>query len=527
MPSGLGNFVARPKPENTGPAQASANVPSMATRRELAQNAKVPVMELSSEYRPMGGKAQAAFGKHAGGATKAQNINLPADVAAAAQEPVPDADIDDYETTNSSNVDQYEDAGIHDGDLARTIMYDVHEGEHLGQQDAVPHRAGVEHYDRVNTPLGQQLNEAAVTEVFRQAQQQRGMSRRPQTGVPLDTNIFADMSYPTTTSGHLDEDDDFGHDPRAHGPEERLDYDPEDAAHVARDIVRNNGQGFYPGHATPPGFRGPTLAQQRAPPARSVTYEQGARLREIERSKAGDDNDGSSQNRPVFTYQKGPADTPRHVDLDMGTTVERHAQPPTVLFKENPQARNTAAGTMADGRQQARRSLPRDTNRVERSRKPQPKPFPAPQARSEFHLDYDLDKLRGMSFSELQREPFDHDPNGPSPALPNSDSTASLPDRLSLAAGLEQDEQHNFFNSLSIDEWEDAGDWFLEQFGGLIKKMKEARRQKRGLAASFETELSERDEMVGIKRREVEDALGSMKKGGMGLLSATPRKESH
>ncbi|KAJ4294770.1 hypothetical protein N0V88_005004 [Collariella sp. IMI 366227] len=81
-------------------------------------------------------------------------------------------------------------------------------------------------------------------------------------------------------------------------------------------------------------------------------------------------------------------------------------------------------------------------------------------------LDYNDAELHAMSFSDLRTQPFDFDPC------------------YQLA----------FCGQLSLDEWDEAGDWFLAQFGDVVARLRKARRAKRQMVQRFEGEVAAREE---------------------------------
>lgn len=141
-------------------------------------------------------------------------------------------------------------------------------------------------------------------------------------------------------------------------------------------------------------------------------------------------------------------------------------------------------------------------------------------------LDYDRTELYDKPFKVLQGESFDVDPRRPPEVLPEERASADLCTRLSFTyEHLQLPEKAAFFNSLSIDEWEEAGDWFVNRFGELMKKMRGARKEKRKLASEFEDEVTKRNDQVERKRIRLDEVTSRMKSEGVGLLRAvTPQK---
>jgi len=140
-------------------------------------------------------------------------------------------------------------------------------------------------------------------------------------------------------------------------------------------------------------------------------------------------------------------------------------------------------------------------------------------------LDYDHEVLVQKPYSELHEESFDHAPVQPASVLPDDLVSSSLEQRVEHVQNLDPARQYDFFASLTMSEWEEAGDWFLDQFSAILKNMKAARKEKRRIAAEFEEEVFRRNEQVARKKRGIDEALEGMKMSGMGVLSGTPKKK--
>lgn len=144
--------------------------------------------------------------------------------------------------------------------------------------------------------------------------------------------------------------------------------------------------------------------------------------------------------------------------------------------------------------------------------------------RQQIELDYDEEVLfKEKEFTELQSEKYDTDPRRHEQEVSNEFSEGSLAEQLKAVAGVDHERQKQYFTTLDIDQWEDAGDWFQEQFAKLMKRMKEKRREKRGLALTFEKEIAQRHEQVVGKRKVTDEALAAMKGAGVHVLE-TPKK---
>lgn len=141
--------------------------------------------------------------------------------------------------------------------------------------------------------------------------------------------------------------------------------------------------------------------------------------------------------------------------------------------------------------------------------------------------DYDPEVLFKMNYDQLQKEDFDMDPRAAPAVLSEDMLDKPLRDRLEYVhKSLDSQDQTKFFTSLSIHEWEDSGDWFLEKFGGILKRTKEARRTKRQVAKEFEEEIETRHNHVAKRQRLVASAKADMRHQGQGLLLKSPARSS-
>ena len=135
-------------------------------------------------------------------------------------------------------------------------------------------------------------------------------------------------------------------------------------------------------------------------------------------------------------------------------------------------------------------------------------------------IDYSLDELSSMAFSQLQDEPFHHDPKATELPLPPDIADAPLPQKLDYILSLKDDnstkEHHRaaFFSSLPIEQYEDCGDLIVQKFADVVSKFKDARQQRRKVAREFEDEVAKREERVRGKMGAVEKDLGRLKRGG-------------
>ena len=137
----------------------------------------------------------------------------------------------------------------------------------------------------------------------------------------------------------------------------------------------------------------------------------------------------------------------------------------------------------------------------------------------ESDLDHELDILNKIPYDQLKQESFDHDPTAdPKRILFPGEVDNGLEARLEAARSFSIDAQTAFFSSLTLQQWEEAGDWFIGKFSEIVKRMGQTRREKRKLAAEFENEVHKRHDAVEKKKRCIEDAFESMRASGKDVL---------
>lgn len=140
----------------------------------------------------------------------------------------------------------------------------------------------------------------------------------------------------------------------------------------------------------------------------------------------------------------------------------------------------------------------------------------------DFKLDYDEKDLFQKNFSELQAEKYDFDPRS---GIHDQDELTGdiLDQKLQGLVRAEPQQQRDFFASLDIDQWEEAGEWFLDQFSESLNKFKGKRQEKRKLSREFEAQIASRYDEVKNKRKATDNALTAMRGAGAHVLD-TPKK---
>ncbi|PHH59209.1 hypothetical protein CDD81_3564 [Ophiocordyceps australis] len=133
-------------------------------------------------------------------------------------------------------------------------------------------------------------------------------------------------------------------------------------------------------------------------------------------------------------------------------------------------------------------------------------------------FDYDDKLLNTMTYSDLDEEPFDLDP-AKAVAQKGPDSAAKLPLKLEQYRQQGRKEQLQLFSKMSLDEWETSGDWFVDQFTKIMKKLRDARRNKRRAMRAFEDEAARREEAVRLRLESMDRRLVKMKQDGQRVVA--------
>ena len=158
------------------------------------------------------------------------------------------------------------------------------------------------------------------------------------------------------------------------------------------------------------------------------------------------------------------------------------------------------------------------------NQQPQQEPMSSAEEEHVADIDYDVSELYDMDYSMLRRQSFDIDPRHEAPAFPSMEKSDPINQQMDTAASFDKKLQHAFLASMPIDDWEQAGDWFLGKFSDTLQKLKDVRQEKRTAARQFETEIEKRHVAVTQKRKITDDVLREIKKSGNLVLEGTPKK---
>lgn len=142
---------------------------------------------------------------------------------------------------------------------------------------------------------------------------------------------------------------------------------------------------------------------------------------------------------------------------------------------------------------------------------------PATKKRS-YELDYDDGALAAMDYTALKEEAFDFDPAQAEARSVFEPPRGTLPEKLEHFFTQDKVNQANFFTKMPVRDWEESGDWFLERFGEIMARFKEARKEKRDIANAFESEIAEREEAVRNKIYGIGQTLADLKTEGEDMM---------
>lgn len=148
---------------------------------------------------------------------------------------------------------------------------------------------------------------------------------------------------------------------------------------------------------------------------------------------------------------------------------------------------------------------------------------PAPQAVHTQDLDYDFKMLKAMNFETLMQESFDHDPSRQHDVKNNAKELLEVELKKMLQTTPEM--QYHFLSSLSLQEWQDAGEWFKAELAALNQRMLDSREKRRHATMNFEEQVAKRYKAVVQEDALYDVALSGMSEtGSTVLMVGTPKR---
>ena len=356
----------------------------------------------------------------------------------------------------------------------------------------------------------------------------------PQQHLPQQGFFTEGNSYPSTTSGLPD---DLSHyDPI----EQQRPVYPTPNEHHREPAMKHTSQSLGAARPTQP----PTAQRANAQPAVTSNmavptfFEKGTMIRETEQRVQKDLN-----RRGKVAYQPNAAnDAPSHPhgpntaapqtaragastlnqqSFASGTHIPQPSANMTGYLPSKPVRASPGPSTLVTRSSQIQPQIQFQEEPIVRHRHVEEEIPPDVESPVE---DYDTPALFELSYEQLQKEEFDHEPRGTNRVVSDDMQQRPLPERLvHIQKNFNPGDQHQFFRALPTREWEDAGDWFLDQFSKIINQARDARQNKRKLAREFEDEVEKRYRHVEKRQQNVETALEDMKAKGQGLIPKSPR----
>ena len=134
-------------------------------------------------------------------------------------------------------------------------------------------------------------------------------------------------------------------------------------------------------------------------------------------------------------------------------------------------------------------------------------------------LDYTLDELSKLEFSQLQNEPFIPKTNDHFAQAPNSNEEDGIKQRLLQLSGVENEpsrDEHfrKFFNSLDLDDSTTCAHLIAKNMEDCITELNDIRRQKRDIALTFEKQIASQVRIVEEERRVLEEKIDGLRESG-------------
>ncbi|KAJ8116776.1 hypothetical protein OPT61_g1868 [Boeremia exigua] len=518
--SGLQNFV---KGNRNGQAGShNGQLPINPHRQAVAANAKVPMK--AHIARP-----PTAIGPHARGESVTQNQ---ASTLQPQRRPsgedhkrdLYDTDAESIDTTINQSVVQVENSP----QVHQQLLQPDHEQFETGDSEGVSDEGSEgdeseEVYDFTDIQM-QYLEQHEFLHASN-AEQVRFLSQGP----PYLFHTVDGDSYPTTTDGNPTEWDEQ-QEPR---------IEDLGSPSPSPQPLREQGLSTTLPSQQPPQETSAFNANIARPQNTSV-WQQGAQIREQQRN----DNTVQARGQSGQQHNKGYQPTSQPPPYDQAAkeprfsaTSTKHAQP-SFSVQGDQRGLPQRFSRLPPGPAHVRPQIPRIEEPIHASShasttRARTLPFAQQCAEitsvgktpSIINGDYDLETLSKMEYKQLTDESFDKDPRGHKPVLPEDMREASLAERLHFVQReCDSVAQAEFFSALATDEWENAGDWFLDQFSEIIKKTRRARQNKRRAAQGFEREIETRHQHVAKKQRLVEGAMAKMKAQGEGLVPKSPRR---
>ncbi|RDW79685.1 hypothetical protein BP6252_04323 [Coleophoma cylindrospora] len=141
----------------------------------------------------------------------------------------------------------------------------------------------------------------------------------------------------------------------------------------------------------------------------------------------------------------------------------------------------------------------------------------------DYTPDYNHDQLQKMTYSVLALQAFDEVPISQEENKIHVGEGEGIDHKMAKLVELSSQEEKSSAARLCVegmtaDEWEQGGEWFLDQFTNLVARLKDAKREKREIVARFEKEIESRQRAVSGKTVAFQRELEGMQKGAEQLM---------
>ncbi|TVY65520.1 Diaminohydroxyphosphoribosylamino-pyrimidine deaminase [Lachnellula suecica] len=143
---------------------------------------------------------------------------------------------------------------------------------------------------------------------------------------------------------------------------------------------------------------------------------------------------------------------------------------------------------------------------------------------TEVSPDYNDDQLKAMTYAELKAESWETTPGIAPYLMPEEISVSSklpIEQKIEFLVSSNQNAANRigFFEELPTSEWHQAGDLILAKMADTMKKLRDARDNKRKLVETFEAVFEAREQVVRRKSENYEKKLKDMEVSGDRVLS--------
>ncbi|KAF4627449.1 hypothetical protein G7Y89_g10704 [Cudoniella acicularis] len=146
--------------------------------------------------------------------------------------------------------------------------------------------------------------------------------------------------------------------------------------------------------------------------------------------------------------------------------------------------------------------------------------FRSSQVDPRFFPDYTNEQLKSMTYADLKNESWDTIPGRGPIELPEKlrGPQVTMEQKIDFYSKTEDPVRSEFFEGLSTEEWEYAGDVIVEKMASLMQAIKASGKKKRRIMEEYEAKYEAREKAVRGKSESYDAKLKQMKHSGEGVL---------